>query len=158
MLKLALTIWVLEVGAFFFPSRRRHTSGALVTGVQTCALPISRSSKRHRAASRANAARGKKATKRRHRRRSSRSSTSMRRSITPKKCNRFHSDEGKGGLVGPPFFYVVIARSRRRRGNPGLAYTALDCFRSEEHTSELPSPMRISYAVFRLKKTNTQRE
>src|SRR3546814_5350060 len=26
---------------FFFSSRRRHTSGALVTGVQTCALPIS---------------------------------------------------------------------------------------------------------------------
>src|SRR3546814_2016731 len=25
---------------FFFSSRRRHTSGALVTGVQTCALPI----------------------------------------------------------------------------------------------------------------------
>src|SRR3546814_2920503 len=25
---------------FFFPSRRRHTSCALVTGVQTCALPI----------------------------------------------------------------------------------------------------------------------
>src|SRR3546814_7021745 len=25
----------------FFSSRRRHTSGALVTGVQTCALPIS---------------------------------------------------------------------------------------------------------------------
>src|SRR3546814_6155291 len=24
----------------FFSSRRRHTSGALVTGVQTCALPI----------------------------------------------------------------------------------------------------------------------
>src|SRR3546814_7234480 len=28
---------------FFFSSRRRHTSCALVTGVQTCALPISRS-------------------------------------------------------------------------------------------------------------------
>src|SRR3546814_14293748 len=27
--------------SFFFASRRRHTSGALVTGVQTCALPIS---------------------------------------------------------------------------------------------------------------------
>src|SRR3546814_10282887 len=27
-------------------------------------------------------------------------------------------------------------------------------FRSEEHTSELPSLMRISYAVFCLKKTN----
>src|SRR3546814_4185483 len=26
---------------FFFASRRRHTSCALVTGVQTCALPIS---------------------------------------------------------------------------------------------------------------------
>src|SRR3546814_6117864 len=25
---------------FFFSSRSRHTSGALVTGVQTCALPI----------------------------------------------------------------------------------------------------------------------
>src|SRR3546814_18538407 len=27
---------------FFFSSRRRHTSCALVTGVQTCALPISK--------------------------------------------------------------------------------------------------------------------
>src|SRR3546814_5265967 len=27
-------------GFFFFSSRRRHTSCALVTGVQTCALPI----------------------------------------------------------------------------------------------------------------------
>src|SRR3546814_4018642 len=27
---------------FFFSSRRRHTRCALVTGVQTCALPISR--------------------------------------------------------------------------------------------------------------------
>src|SRR3546814_9302580 len=33
-----------DVGSFFlFSSRRRHTSCALVTGVQTCALPISRS-------------------------------------------------------------------------------------------------------------------
>src|SRR3546814_5238124 len=29
------------VFCFFFSSRRRHTSCALVTGVQTCALPIS---------------------------------------------------------------------------------------------------------------------
>src|SRR3546814_12950730 len=28
------------VGFFFFSSRRRHTRCALVTGVQTCALPI----------------------------------------------------------------------------------------------------------------------
>src|SRR3546814_3020909 len=32
---------------FFFSSRRRHTRCALVTGVQTCALPISRTSHLH---------------------------------------------------------------------------------------------------------------
>src|SRR3546814_8359291 len=32
---------VLFVSFFFFSSRRRHTRCALVTGVQTCALPIS---------------------------------------------------------------------------------------------------------------------
>src|SRR3546814_3618610 len=32
---------VLVVYFFFFSSRRRHTRCALVTGVQTCALPIS---------------------------------------------------------------------------------------------------------------------
>src|SRR3546814_16114523 len=31
---------------FFFSSRRRHTRFALVTGVQTCALPISRGGRR----------------------------------------------------------------------------------------------------------------
>src|SRR3546814_4434827 len=42
------------------------------------------------------------------------------------------------------------ARSRRRSsgGHPGRAFTG----RSEEHTSELQSLMRISYAVFCLKK------
>src|SRR3546814_5575555 len=33
---------VLMYVCFFFSSRRRHTRGALVTGVQTCALPIFR--------------------------------------------------------------------------------------------------------------------
>src|SRR3546814_12902340 len=32
----------MYVFSFFFSSRRRHTRCALVTGVQTCALPISR--------------------------------------------------------------------------------------------------------------------
>src|SRR3546814_3956680 len=38
------TVLYLCVGLcyFFFSSRRRHTRCALVTGVQTCALPISR--------------------------------------------------------------------------------------------------------------------
>src|SRR3546814_3581990 len=31
---------MLIFGYFFFSSRRRHTRCALVTGVQTCALPI----------------------------------------------------------------------------------------------------------------------
>src|SRR3546814_7857957 len=35
-------MWCIEVRFFFFSSRRRHTICALVTGVQTCALPISR--------------------------------------------------------------------------------------------------------------------
>src|SRR3546814_6225583 len=33
---------VVTFAAFFVSSRRRHTRCALVTGVQTCALPISR--------------------------------------------------------------------------------------------------------------------
>src|SRR3546814_2793087 len=35
-----LFVVVIVCGMFFFSSRRRHTSCALVTGVQTCALPI----------------------------------------------------------------------------------------------------------------------
>src|SRR3546814_6124206 len=37
---------------------------------------------------------------------------------------------------------------------PGQDLTDLACSRSEEHTSELQSLMRISYAVFCLKKKN----
>src|SRR3546814_2484664 len=37
---------------FFFSSRRRHTRCALVTGVQTCALPISRGERREDAGDR----------------------------------------------------------------------------------------------------------
>src|SRR3546814_18334045 len=33
-------MWIYIVLCFFFSSRRRHTRCALVTGVQTCALPI----------------------------------------------------------------------------------------------------------------------
>src|SRR3546814_7054739 len=35
-----LRLLILVPTCFFFSSRRRHTRGALVTGVQTCALPI----------------------------------------------------------------------------------------------------------------------
>src|SRR3546814_2253635 len=43
------------------------------------------------------------------------------------------------------------SRGRQRRGRLGCR----TCGRSEEHTSELQSLMRISYAVFCLKKKNT---
>src|SRR3546814_1912772 len=36
-----LIVLLLMLFVFFFSSRRRHTICALVTGVQTCALPIS---------------------------------------------------------------------------------------------------------------------
>src|SRR3546814_7380496 len=37
---LFLSLFLFIVFCFFFSSRRRHTRCALVTGVQTCALPI----------------------------------------------------------------------------------------------------------------------
>src|SRR3546814_2328360 len=38
---LTCLLFMCNVCYFFFSSRRRHTRCALVTGVQTCALPIS---------------------------------------------------------------------------------------------------------------------
>src|SRR3546814_9555701 len=45
-------LWTDDIGFcfFFFSSRRRHTRCALVTGVQTCALPILVASKIDRSA------------------------------------------------------------------------------------------------------------
>src|SRR3546814_20611781 len=37
---MTIYIWCCRIFFFFFSSRRRHTRCALVTGVQTCALPI----------------------------------------------------------------------------------------------------------------------
>src|SRR3546814_6588653 len=41
--ELLIRVVIEHVIFFFFSSRRRHTRCALVTGVQTCALPISAS-------------------------------------------------------------------------------------------------------------------
>src|SRR3546814_4748532 len=38
---MVMCVVFLSCDLFFFSSRRRHTRCALVTGVQTCALPIS---------------------------------------------------------------------------------------------------------------------
>src|SRR3546814_3673297 len=39
--RVIVCVWFFVLFFFFFSSRRRHTRCALVTGVQTCALPIS---------------------------------------------------------------------------------------------------------------------
>src|SRR3546814_4692325 len=111
---------------FFFSSRRRHTRCALVTGVQTCALPIlsiSAAPVRHQGIA------------------------------TPRRTAMSHAPT----LVPAT---ELARRNRMRFPNENDAYrrarqTLLAEERSEEHTSELQSLMRISYAVFCLKKKNT---
>src|SRR3546814_7129360 len=104
----------------FFSSRRRHTRCALVTGVQTCALPIS-------------ARRG-----------------SLRRRPLP--C----------GYAAPRVASSWQGKARGQGkqdaspGPPGSGPAGPAACRSEEHTSELQSLMRISYAVFCLKKKKKQ--
>src|SRR3546814_7921704 len=67
-----------------------------------------------------------------------------------------------GWGIGAPVWGIVSDRLSRRRpfiAVGGVLATAgmAAAIRSEEHTSELQSLMRISYAVFCLKKKNTQR-
>src|SRR3546814_3720877 len=60
--------------------------------------------------------------------------------------------------VALPFLFVIAARLVFHAQQPptGLWPLAVDEGRSEEHTSELQSLMRISYAVFCLKKKKRQ--
>src|SRR3546814_7631461 len=107
-------MWVFsgDVRLFFCSSRRRHTRCALVTGVQTCALPIS-STLASPTATTAQAAAG------------------SIRAANFQPCWQILS-------------VVALMGSRVWSARPKI--------RSEEHTSELQSLMRISYAVFCLKK------
>src|SRR3546814_8893498 len=140
---------------FFFSSRRRHTRCALVTGVQTCALPIYPLT--------GNRDRGVEAV-----------------FYSPPLAydwrvfagaghasGRF--EEGKGehdsafaGIEYRARDLVVEAEASGHRYGYGsklgarLSATAdINDHRSEEHTSELQSLMRISYAVFCLKTKKT---
>src|SRR3546814_1872562 len=64
------------------------------------------------------------------------------------------------GLVGPrDIAHEIETRLKAGEGEPFRLYDDDgELYRSEEHTSELPSLMRISYAVFCLKKKkNTKR-
>src|SRR3546814_4267268 len=93
-------IMIYEV-LFVLSSRSRHTRCALVTGVQTCALPISR--------------------------------------------------DGQPGALAQLGERQPALGAEFPQCCPG-AHQCAHVRRSEEHTSELQSLMRISYAVFCLKK------
>src|SRR3546814_5953996 len=138
------------ISFFFLSSRRRHTRCALVTRVQTCALPILRFSFLIEAGpgSRAGLARLGEAAVGRifegieiHRQRPATALIDRR----PRRLSRRHAV----GAVRRTPVRAAIARCCGIAPG-GNAFGALQ--RSEEHTSELQSLMRISYAVFCLKK------
>src|SRR3546814_10383520 len=116
------------VFCFFFSSRRRHTICALVTGVQTCALPI------------CCAVLNDFFQCRRH------NFPYPRCFITCRGQHFFSTTEPWHG----PRMRTRGARGGARPARCGLVGCCAR--RSEEHTSELQSLMRISYAVFCLKK------
>src|SRR3546814_8683376 len=113
---------------FFFSSRRRHTRCALVTGVQTCALPISRDDLLPH-----NGGDGRFGE---HVRREQRRKGGI-------------LDDRKGAFDN--FGANAMTRDALRFQEPAISGSS-SVGRSEEHTSELQSLMRISYAVFCLKK------
>src|SRR3546814_9824077 len=60
---------------------------------------------------------------------------------------------GRPAAPRHPLLWLLTLHADLVRPSPSLPLVALQ--RSEEHTSELQSLMRISYAVFCLKKKNT---
>src|SRR3546814_4126967 len=147
----------------FCSSRRRHTSCALVTGVQTCALPICR-----RCATRwAKPARPRawSGCEPRHSRAPRGSGVSRELFPSTTTCGNLAADAvptragdsacrrrqavlvivGDVGLEEAPAHFRELRLQRRLDG------VDLRQQRSEEHTSELQSLMRTSYAVFCLK-------
>src|SRR3546814_1291122 len=128
---------------FFFSSRRRHTRCALVTGVQTCALPIFAIAVRLLVLDECSAARVEQFLR----------------------CGLALGDLGGEERE---FLAIQTQAAFRRLQFPVRPLVGIDSLmgceahntisdaarprRSEEHTSELQSLMRISYAVFCLKK------
>src|SRR3546814_3068659 len=123
-----LDSWIVLILGFFFSSRRRHTRCALVTGVQTCALPVPLKVKGDGLGARS-------------RRTSSPASSTIPvgQSSMDRMWHRRRPKGRSGGLD-------------QWRSLSFCHFSASCRARSEEHTSELQSLMRISYAVFCLKK------
>src|SRR3546814_6942252 len=121
---------MLNYVCVLFSSRRRHTRCALVTGVQTCALPIlpvCASSKRYSTRKRTNPSCGRSSAAAVS---TSRCRGRRRRRRRRRPCSRVPEGQGR------------VAEEGRARG----------ALRSEEHTSELQSLMRHSYSVLTLQK------
>src|SRR3546814_2050767 len=122
---------------FFFSSRRRHTRCALVTGVQTCALPIGAVM------------------------------TGIPARPTLVDAENYSKPFVPYGTPCSEMFDPQTQRLELLKCEVEQLRTKLAALideknggkstggnkRSEEHTSALQSPMRISYAVFCLKKT-----
>src|SRR3546814_1747510 len=123
---------------FFFSSRRRHTRCALVTGVQTCALPIS---------SKLKASPHEQATN------SSRPCSCTPPAAAGATPMPFEIPAAPTVVYDAEGLRVTAFAVDHRPVRPAVGYR-----RSEEHTSELQSLMRISYAVFCLKEKTTKRE
>src|SRR3546814_9060237 len=126
---------------FFFSSKRRHTRCALVTGVQTCALPIlPRTSITGRSAAKPAASAAARTPS------DSRSLSTWTALPQLSQIRKMQSWRQPGWLLATK----ALALSTRR--------TRLLATRSEEHTSELQSLMRLSYAVFCLNKKKKKKE
>src|SRR3546814_3437897 len=132
--------------SFFFSSRRRHTSCALVTGVQTCALPIYLLYGLAEAIDMLQEE-GLDNVFARHDRHAEATRRAVRAWGLEVLCkNPRHYSSSLTAVMVPPgtsadhFRKVTLEHFDMSLGS-GLS-------RSEEHTSELQSLMRISYSVF----------
>src|SRR3546814_1954015 len=143
---------------FFFSSRRRHTRCALVTGVQTCALPIYTLPKAPLQVKAVEAFREKSAGKAFYQSPSpdgSRPGTYYVNLYDLRDMSKTEL-EALAYHEGIPGHHLQRAVQTELTGLPPFrrfgGFTAYTEGRSVEHTSELKSLMRISSAVFGLNK------
>src|SRR3546814_7061682 len=127
---------------FFFSSRRRHTRCALVTGVQTCALPISEVDAKWKA----DTLDAKWSAIRSAREEVTEAIEPLRREKTIRSSLEAEVSMGEIAEAENIDFaeICIVAKVDMQPGSEGVCVKPS---RSEEHTSELQSLMRISNAV-----------